>query len=200
MTARKSIMIAVVAIAFGLATMIFATWVFLDRLSDPHATDAGVLVRHGVGVWNYSGADAVGIRWRNAQRSTSLQVSTENLGGFAGEWDDGASTGWCLLAEAPLRTGALAVGWPSPWVVWRFWAKESIESFPPTAETADPVFSMTRAVTLVLDGDGQLAVTRSTTMSAILTLVATTGLWTVAIIMLLRSRQKARLIKRAAGE
>lgn len=159
------------AIMLAITLVALCTGVFLDRMAAQRTVQSGVIVKHGTGVWIFGGADALGLRWRNAQQTATLQSAREDLGGSDGEWSDGISDGWCVLSPAPIRTGALAVGWPSPWIIWRFSSEKSTDSFPPSPEVADQIQVLTTAVNRVLAGEGHITMNFSTTISAVIATV-----------------------------
>lgn len=192
--------IGAIAIGLGIATVAFCTWVFLDRLTNPYATDSGVLVRRGTGVWNYCAAETVGIRWRNAEQTTSLRVPRENLGGSEGDWSDESTSGLCELAESPIRTGALAVGWPTPWILWRFSADSALQSFPPWPETADSVESLKRAVARVLAGEGRVTMTGRTAWAGAFATTLSSVAWWIIVQALVRAHRGRRATRRAELE
>ncbi|MSR44298.1 MAG: hypothetical protein EXS15_02940 [Phycisphaerales bacterium] len=189
-----------ISLVMGLASCALCTWLLLDRAGEASATASDFLVRHGTGVWITGGADATGVHWRNAQQSGRLQTVIDDLGGGEGEWNDGVLQGWCDLSPAPLRTGALAVGWPFPWVIWRFSASESIESFPPNPDGADQVQAMKRAITRILDGAHAPTTTPSTSRVAAIFMVGASMAWWIVICGVLRLRKNRSATPRAASE
>lgn len=181
----------VAAIVLAIAVVALFTWVLLDRIASPRTVQSGMMVKHGTSVWIFGGADALGLRWRNAQQTGILQSAREDLGGSDGEWSDGISDGWCELSPAPMRTGSLAVGWPSPWIIWRFSSEKPTDSFPPSPEVADQIQVLTTAANRVLAGEGNITMNFSTTLSAVsATVPLAVFVWWLLVMRLIRRRLK----------
>ncbi len=173
MTLRR----AVIAVLLGGVSIASATWVLMDRCSSIEALPARFAIRGATSVWTLGGSDATGVWWRLAEQTAELRVAQADLEATSGEWDDGATSGWCLLERAPARTASIAVGWPAPWILWRFSASTSTEAFPPSPEVADEIEGMVRGVDRVLQGQGRMAFTPAVTGMATLALTLSSLVW-----------------------
>ncbi len=171
-----------VAVVLATLSVALATWILMDRLASSESIATSIpgriAVRGGTNVWTLGGADATGVWWRLAQQTADLRVAQADLEVTAGEFDDGTRQGWCLLAPHPARTASIAVGWPAPWILWRFAAHSSTEAFPPSPEIADEIEGITRGVERALKGEGRIAFTaRVAAMALTVITLASCGWW-----------------------
>lgn len=165
-----------IALGLAVATTGVATWGFLDRVIDPVGVNQRVIIRDGTRIWTGAGANALGMRWRFAQPLGDLQVAQVDVEADSDEWMWTGMAGWCELSTTA-RTGALAVGWPWPWINWRFAASEATEAFPPPPEIADEVAGVADAARRVLEGEGMLAWTPRIAIALFLTITMLTVAW-----------------------
>ncbi len=186
----RQVALGFIATLLGLLTLSVVTWVLMDRCGSPESIPSRIAIRDGRRVWVLAGADAEGIRWRVAQQIADLQVPQADLDTIAPQWDDGVIAGWCTLGPAPARTAALAVGWPKPWVLWRFSAHTSTEGFPPSPEVADEIEGIARGIEHALTGDGTLTWTPQTLSMALTAIASFTVVWWL-IVRLLAQRLPA---------
>ncbi len=167
----------VIAVVLGGISIAALTFVLMDRCSSVRAIPTRFAVRGATSVWTLGGSDATGVWWRLAEQTAQLRVSQGDLESTAGEWDDGTTSGWCLLEPAPARTASIAVGWPAPWILWRFSAQTSTEAFPPSPEIADEIEGLVRGVDRVLQGQGRMTFTPAVVGMATLAITLASLFW-----------------------
>lgn len=167
----------VISIALGVNSLAIVTWVLMERCSSTCAIPTRIAVRGETGVWTLGGANATGVWWRLAEQTSQLRAAQGDLETTAGEWDDGRTSGWCLLEPTPTRTASIAVGWPAPWILWRFSAQSSTEAFPPSPEVADEIEGLTRGIDRALQGQGRVTFTRAVAGMATIALTLTSLAW-----------------------
>ncbi|MSR69667.1 MAG: hypothetical protein EXS17_04900 [Phycisphaerales bacterium] len=180
----------VIALVLGVLSLATATWVLMDRCSNLTSIPPRFAVRGGTSVWTLSGADATGIWWRLAQQTSDLRVAQADIEATSGQWDDGVTTGWCLLEPTPWRTASIAVGWPEPWILWRFSAQTSTEAFPPSPEVADEIEGLIRGVDRALQGEGQIAFTPASAGMALLATTLASFAWWLLLRRLPNAKQR----------
>jgi hypothetical protein len=156
----------------------------------PIQTD--IVVRNGTSVWLVGGADAFGLSWRCADQTTNLQVARSDLDVINGQWTSGDVDGWCLLLPTPVRTGALAVGWPSPWMVWRFSSDNERDWFPRPNEKAVQIEEIRTAVSRIYVG-GHLTMSPATIRIAAAVITSSAGWWILiwVVIIAIASKRKS---------
>lgn len=179
-----------IAITLACATVATITWVVLDGTAEPLAIDQRILVRDGSRVWLSGGSDEWAMRWRFAQPLGDLHSPQVDLEYGTGEWAWNGERGWCELSTSA-RTGALAVGWPLPWIAWRFAATDPAQAFPPSPEVADGVQGMAEAAQRVLSGEGSLVWDGALMATLGTTVLVGTALCYLALGLAARSRQAA---------
>ncbi len=91
--------------------------------------------------WFASQDSVFGAEWVNLQPSSALR-SKDLVDGDLPNW---AEPGPPREPIEGLRVGALAVGWPAPWVVWTFETSNPKDLFPPFAEIDDQDTSLPNA-------------------------------------------------------
>ncbi len=201
MKSARSWIIVGIALVLGVLSIAITTWIFLVSIVSPQVVHSDVIIRNGTNLWITGGADALGLRWRNAQQITSLSVAQNDLGGIDQEWSDGVSNGWCELASAPIRTGALSIGWPLPWIICRFSAEKSIDSFPPSPEIADQIQVLTTASNRVVSWNGQFVMNTKTVLSALIsTFVSACVWWSLLTIAIIYQDRKSKTIRHGISE
>jgi len=172
----------IIGIAFilGLMTISLCTTLFVSLVIGACPIQTDIVVRNGTSVWLVGGADALGLYWRSADQTTDLQVPSSDLHAAEGQWADGDSDGWCLLLPTPVRTGALAVGWPSPWIIWRFSSANERDWFPRPNEKAVQIEEMSTAVSRIYVG-GHITMSPATIGVATAVIITSSAGWWILI-------------------
>lgn len=174
-----------ISLILGINTIALCVLFFLTIVFNPRPIQNNIIVRNGTSIWLVGGADAIGLSWRSAEQTTNLQIARGDLDATSGQWTDGSSDGWCKLLPAPVRSGALAVGWPLPWIIWRFSNEKKGEWFPRSFETANQVEEIESAAKSVLD-NGQIAMNLKTFSAAAISILTASAVWWI----LIRTSQK----------
>ncbi len=168
------------ALFLGLMTISLCTGLFVFLVIGARPIQTDIVVRDGTNIWLVGGADAFGLFWRSADQTTDLQVSSPDLHAAKGQWTDGDSDGWCELLPWPTRTGALAVGWPSPWIVWRFSSANERDWFPRPNEKAVQIEEIRTAVSRIYVG-GHLTMSPESMSVAVSVILASSAVWWILI-------------------
>lgn len=174
-----------ISLILGLMTLSLCTALFVSLVIGARPIQTDIVVRNGTTVWLVGGADALGLFWRSADQTTDLQVPSPDLHAAKGQWSDGDSDGWCELLPWPTRTGALAVGWPSPWIVWRFSSANERDWFPRPNEKAVQIEEINTAVSRIYVG-GHLTMSLESFSAAAISILAASAVWWI----LIRTSQK----------
>lgn len=169
-----------ISLILGINTIALCVLFFLTIVFNPRPIQNNIIVRNGTSIWLVGGADAIGLSWRSAEQTTNLQIARGDLDATSGQWTDGSSDGWCKLLPAPVRSGALAVGWPLPWIIWRFSNEKKGEWFPRSFETANQVEEIESAAKSVLD-NGQIAMNLKTFSAAAISILTASAVWWILI-------------------
>ena len=169
-----------IAFIFGLMTISLCTTLFISLVIGARPIQTDIVVRNGTSVWLVGGADALGLYWRSADQTADLQVPSSDLNAAKGQWADGDSDGWCLLLPTPVRTGALAVGWPLPWMVWRFSSENERDWFPRPNEKAVQIEEMSTAVSRIYVG-GHLTMSLKSFGVAAAVILTSSAVWWILI-------------------
>ncbi len=169
-----------IALFFGLMTLLLCTALFISLVIGARPIQTDIIVRDGTSVWLVDGADAFGLSWRSADQTTDLQVPSPDLHAAKGQWTDVDSDGWCELLPWPTRTGALAVGWPSPWMVWRFSSGNERDWFPRPNINADQIEEMSTAVSRIYVG-GHLTMSLESFGVAAAVILTSSAAWWILI-------------------
>ena len=186
-----------IALFLGLMTLLLCTALFISLVIGARPIQADIIVRDGTSVWLVDGADAFGLSWRSADQTTDLQVPSSDLDAAKGQWADGDSDGWCLLLPTPVRTGALAVGWPLPWMVWRFSSENERDWFPRPNEKAVQIEEMSTAVSRIYVG-GHLTMSPATIGVATAVIITSSAGWWILIrvvIIAIASKRKSHQVQ-----
>ncbi len=178
------------ALILGVMTTALCTLLFLSLVLNPRSIQNDIIVRGGTSVWLVSGSDATGLSWRTAEQTTNLQVPSLDLDANKGQWSDGVSDGWCELLPAPTRSGALAVGWPFPWIIWRFSNEKIGEWFPRPLDNTDQVVEIAAATKRIFDG-GHITMNSATSLVAVAVILTLSTLWLILIRVVIASRKKS---------
>lgn len=187
-----------IAFIFGLMTISLCTTLFVSLVIGARPIQTDIVVRNGTSVWLVGGADALGLYWRSADQTADLQVPSSDLHAAKGQWADGDSDGWCLLLPTPVRTGALAVGWPSAWMVWRFSSDNEREWFPRPFEKADQGEEISTASSRILAGGGHITMSPTTIrVAAAVILTSSAGWWILirVVIIPIASKRKSSQVQ-----
>ena len=182
-----------IALFLGLTTLLLCTALFISLVIGARPIQTDIIVRDGTSVWLVDGADAFGLSWRSADQTTDLQVPSPDLHAAKGQWTDVDSDGWCLLLPTPVRTGALAVGWPLPWMVWRFSSENERDWFPRPNEKAVQIEEMSTAVSRIYVG-GHLTMSPATIGVATAVIITSSAGWWILIqvvIIAIASKRKS---------
>ena len=182
-----------IAFILGLLTISLCTALFVSLVIGARPIQTDIVVRNGTSVWLVGGADALGLYWRSADQTADLQVPSSDLHAAKGQWADGDSEGWCLLLPTPVRTGALAVGWPSPWMVWRFSSENERDWFPRPNEKAVQIEEIHTAVSRIYVG-GHLTMSPATIGVATAVIITSSAGWWILIqvvIIAIASKRKS---------
>ena len=174
-----------ISLILGSMTLSLCTALFVSLVIGARPIQTDIVVRNGTTVWLVGGADALGLFWRSADQTTDLQVPSPDLHAAKGQWSDGDSDGWCELLPWPTRTGALAVGWPSPWIVWRFSSANERDWFPRPNEKAVQIEEMNTALSRIYVG-GHLTMSLESFSAAAISILAASAVWWI----LIRTSQK----------
>ncbi len=149
----------VIATTLGLVALAIVAWQAIESASDAEPLPTQLVVREGTHAWTVNGAASWGARWHLAEPIRGLVVQTEDLGVVPEHYDDRATGGWHLLGHDVLRTGLLEIGWPRPWIAWRFKVTDPLVAFPPQVEASDETTTIVEAVRRVGTGEGTRVVT-----------------------------------------
>jgi len=186
------------ALFFGIMTVALCTWTLLNWNRSPSSIQSDIIVRSGTNVWLVGGADTFGLSWRSADQTINLQVARSDLDVINGQWTSGDVDGWCLLLPTPVRTGALAVGWPSAWMVWRFSSDNEREWFPRPFEKADQGEEIATASSRILAGGGHITMSPTTIcVAAAVILTSSAGWWILirVVIIAIASKRKSSQVQ-----
>ncbi len=169
-----------ISLILGITSIALCILFFLTIVFNPRPIQNNIIVRNGTSVWLVGGADALGLSWRSAEQTTNLQIARGDLDATSGQWTDGTTDGWCKLLPAPVRSGALTVGWPSPWIIWRFSNEKIGEWFPRSFNSANQVEEIESAAKSVLE-NGHIATNPRTLSSAAISILASSAVWWILI-------------------
>lgn len=148
----------VAACALALASIMVAGWVALAYPSDTRPLGTRLVVRESTHAWIVASASAVGITWHLAESARPLTVPIKDVESLPIDWDDPGDDGWKLLSRRHSRTGILLIGWPAPWIGWRFGTEDPSALFPPAPEVSDESAVLQDACRRVLLGEGQAVI------------------------------------------
>ena len=185
------------ALFWGIMTIVLCTVLFLSLVYGARPIQNDIVVRDGTRVWIVGGDDALGLSWRCADPTTDLQVPSPDLDSAIGQWTNGDSDGWCLLLPTPTRTGALAVGWPLPWIIWRFSSGNERDWFPRPSENAVQVEEITSAASRIFV-TGHITMSPTTIGVAAAAIVTSSAGWWIlirAVIITIASKRNSRQVQ-----
>ena len=143
----------------ALLALAIVAWQAAESTVSAEPLPTQLAIRNGTHAWMVKGAASWGARWHLAEPIRGLVVQTEDLGRVPQQYDDQREGGWRLLGQDVLRTGLLEVGWPRPWIGWRFAVTDPLVSFPPPVEASDETTTIVEALRRVGMGEGRLVVT-----------------------------------------
>ncbi len=127
-------------LSYAFLTMFGFAWWRVETLWRGSGAQVSSVIRCGY-QW-YAARDAVfGAEWVNLQPSAALR-SKELIDGDLPDWAEPSAP---TDPMERLRIGTLAVGWPVPWVVWKFETSSPKDLFPPFAEIDDQDTSLPNA-------------------------------------------------------
>ncbi len=127
-------------LSLALLTMYGFAWWRVDTLWRGSGAQVTSVIRCGY-QWFASQDSVFGAEWVNLQPSSALR-SKELIDGDLPNWAEPTAP---IEPVERLRIGALAVGWPVPWVAWKFETSSPTDLFPPFAEIDDQDTSLPNA-------------------------------------------------------
>ena len=167
----------VLALTLGLASLITTGVLALIDTSRAVSQGSQLVVRDATHTWMVTGASTWGLRWRLAESTRDLAVPTVDIGDAPTQYDDLRASGWRFLSRESPRTGLLELGWPVPWMAWRFHTQDQGAIFPPAIEASDEVTVLEEASRRGRDGEGVRVFRPRTTLWGGLVFLGFTCAW-----------------------
>ncbi|MSR40895.1 MAG: hypothetical protein EXS10_03220 [Phycisphaerales bacterium] len=142
--ALKQVAILALAIFLAFVSMgLFTIW-RLETLWRGNGAQVASVIRCGY-QWFVAQDEVFGAHWVNLQPAAALR-SKDLVDGDLPRWAEPTSA---PQNDEPLRIGKLAIGWPSPWILWTFESSGPKALFPPFAELDDQDTSLPNACEVV---------------------------------------------------
>ncbi len=166
-----------IAIMLAAATLAAAGWIAWSEPRNLQSGGTALVVRDGTATWSLQRASALGLAWWCAERGSALTTPTADIGEAPLEWDSQSPQGWTMLSREAARTALLELGWPRPWMAWRFTMHRVETIFPPSPEVSDEVIVLRDAWARAMNGEGDLTFANDWASWPIVLLTTTTVAW-----------------------